>query len=440
MAANFVRLTILADDNQLDISLPAHRPVVEYIDDVVSMFGPSAASPTTAWALSSSAHGPIELDDSLADHSVSDGATLFLTKAPDAAPPPFIDDVIAEMQRSVDGGYERWTPDTRRRWLSATLAAVMLIGSGFVYLRPGDDAVVAGALAVLAAVCMAVGIAGRRGALGYLIWAGAPIVGAAVWRITHTSAVAAPLCWSLAAAGAVVAFAGYATARSRPVMVAAGIVSALFLIAGAAFAAGANPTAFTVWASIGLVVGCIVTPRIALTSSGLLAQIRRSEQMELADRAAVDAGLRRGRDVVDGLVWAESVLVVPVVATIAVTGVWEQALVAIVLVLIFALRSRSFTHVRHVAPMLGAAGVSALILGCAVPQWFSMTGTSVIGAGVVATLVVGAVVLAGQLPGLDDVPAARLRRFLDGIDLPLALAYFPVVFVGQGIYGFFWPN
>ncbi|MFW0791399.1 EsaB/YukD family protein [Gordonia sp. CPCC 205333] len=438
MGATFVRLTVLADDSQLDISLPAHRPVVEYIDDVVAMFGPSAAAPTTAWALSLPTHGPIELDDTLADHSIADGVTLHLTKAPDAAPPPFVDDVIAEMRRTVDDRYERWTAQSRRVWLSAVLAGVLLSGAGFVALQSSDTAV-AGGLAVLALVTIAIGTFARGKPLGYVTWAAAPIGGLAVWRATQSVGVAESVSWAFATGALIAALATYTSLDSRSLTLAGGLVGGSLYVAGGAFALGANPTALSVWASIGLVVVTIFTPRLALSSSGLLAQIQRSEQLELAERAAVEKGLHRGREVVDGLVWAASALLIPVVAIIAGTGVWEQGVVAVLLVLIFTLRSRSFTHSRHVAPMLGASAVSAVVVVCAVPHWIELTQAAAIIAGVVGTIIVGIAVLIGQLPALDEVPAARLRRFLDGVDLPLALAYFPVVFVGQGVYGLFWP-
>lgn len=440
MSATFVRLTVLADDSQLDVSLPAHRPVVEYIDDVLTLFGPETARNGSGWTLSSPTHGPIEIEDTLADYSVTDGTTLHLTSSIDAAQPPFVDDVIAEMRRKVDVDYRTWSGSTRAYWLTGAMAALAVWTTGVLVLR-GPTAAAAAALAVLAVLALVGGGAARSKPAAHLAWLAVPAAGGAAWRAAHSLGLAESVSFTLGAAAVAAAIASVVVGRWRAFGLAAAGVGVATLIAGAVITFGANPTAVCVWASVVPVLALIVTPRSALASSGLLALVRKTENMELADRRELGVALDRGRLVVDAVVWGASALVVPMVLTIALTGFWEQGLVAAVLAVVLLLRSRSFTHARHVGPMVAAGTVSLLAVAYSIPRWIDSDNSTI---AVVVWLVAAVLVLfgagLGQAFELPDVGAARVRRLLDSIDLPLTLAYFPIVFFAQGIYGFFWPD
>lgn len=439
MASNFVRLTVIADDNQLDVSLPAHRPIAEYIDDVLDLLGPASAAPATTWTLSSPKHGTMDLEDTLADHALADGAELHLTKSAQAAAPPFVDDVIAEMRREVSTEYRTWIPPARTRWIAAAIGAALLAGGAIVVARP-DRGVVAATLAAIALFAAIVGVIGRRNALGHVVWAAVPLAAAAAWRGAEDLGVAESVSFALAGAAVVVALGGFAVLRTVSVALTATICAVVFAVAGAAFALGANPTAASVWAAPVLVVMVIVAPNLALSSSGLLAQIRLSEQMELADRSAIAAGMARGRTTADILVWTSSILVVPVTVTTALTGVWQQGLAAGFLLAIWLLRSRNFTHARHVGPMVVASATGCAALAAAIVGWLGATGASQVALVGVAAVVVALCFVLGALPALEEVSAARMRRLLDAIDLPLAIAFIPIVFFAQGVYGLVWPK
>lgn len=439
MGANFVRLTVVSDDNQLDVSLPAQRPVVEYIDDVVGLLGPSASAAGSAWTLSTPSLGPIDLEDTLADYQIFDGARLSLTKAPDAAPPPFVDDVLAEMQRTVDVRYATWIGAHRRKWIAAAVAVVVGVCSVLVAVD-GERWPVVGVLAALALAALGGGLAARRTAMGHVAWSALAPATLATWRAAEANSLAERVVFALAAIALVVAVVAGGVLASRPIVAAAGGTAVVFAAVGLSFALGANPVAASVWALPVLVLGVIIAPRIALSSSGLLAQIRLSERMELAQREAVAAGLGRGRLIADAIVWATSVLGVPAVATIALSGVWQQGLAAVVFVVIWLLRSRNFTHVRHVAPMILAGAAGAAFLAAGLARWIGASGGSYTGVVGVVAAALAVAFGCGALPSLGEVGAARARRVLDGVDLPLALVFVPVVFFAQGVYSLVWPS
>ncbi|GAA1482458.1 type VII secretion integral membrane protein EccD [Gordonia sinesedis] len=439
MASNFVRLTVIADDDQLDVSLPAYRPIAEYIDDILELFGPAKVAPATSWTLSTPRLGTLDLEDTLAEHSLLDGAELYLTKAPQAAPPPFVDDVLGEMRRHVSERHQRWVGPARQTWIAGAAAAALLVGGALVVARP-DRATVVVALAAMAVVAVALGAFTRRHALGYLAWVGVPLVAAAAWRAGESFGLAESVAFAAAGGAAVGSLAAAIRPRSASLTMTSALCAIVFGVAGIACAAGANPTALSVWSAPLPVLVIIFAPSVALSSSGLLAQVRLGEQMELASRADIDAALVRGRTVADVMVWTSSAAVFPIVATIALTGVWQQGIAAGFLLVIWLLRSRGFTHVRHVGPMVMTAAAGATVLCAGVIDWIGLSGASMVGAIGIASVIVAGCCAAYALPPLSEVAAARVRRFLDGIDLPLAVAFIPIVFFAQGVYSLVWPS
>ena len=138
MSAMFVRLSVFWQDHQLDVSLPAHRPVIDYLDDVVELFrGRVADSEFTAdveatahlWVLSSPETGIINAERTLEDYEVLDGHKLYLSQRAEAAHAPFVDDIMAEMRSTIGASQFAWSGTTRTDGLLATmLATIALVG------------------------------------------------------------------------------------------------------------------------------------------------------------------------------------------------------------------------------------------------------------------------------------------------------------------------
>ncbi|MGB6180538.1 MAG: EsaB/YukD family protein, partial [Rhodococcus sp. (in: high G+C Gram-positive bacteria)] len=153
MGGNFVRLTVLSGNDQLDVSLPAHRPLVEYIDDILTLLSVRPSTGGQPWVLSSPLHGALALDDTLADRSVMDGSTLHLTTLDDAAQGAFVDDVISEMNRQVDAGFTPWSVAARSRWAVGTASILGLLACVLASVASPDPWVAASA-AVLVIVAL----------------------------------------------------------------------------------------------------------------------------------------------------------------------------------------------------------------------------------------------------------------------------------------------
>ncbi|MCT1515380.1 EsaB/YukD family protein [Dietzia cercidiphylli] len=438
MVTTFVRVTVIADDVQLDVSLPAHRPVIDFLPDVLELLELEVGDDPSGWALSSSATGELDPLDTLADRDFLDGSTVHLTRAEHAAATPFVDDVLAEMTRTVDAGFARWTGEDRTRWMSALSAGLISLSAVGVFQAIGG--VLSGsALAGLVVVTLLLAALSPERIGRWTTVASGVASALSAWRFTEALGTDARLAIAGGAAALAVAAVGIASRRPFPTAP-VGIALAVVLGAcGLAFALGLSSVATAAWGSIVFLVGLILTPRWALVSSGLLAQLQRSEQLELSSRAEIDRSLTRGRRVVDTAVWSIAVLAAAAAATITLRGVWQQGLISALLGLLLIFRSRSFAHARHVGPLVAAGAFALLITAFRLPTWLGVPDwvAIVIWASAAAVLLVG-FVLSGTVK-LNEVNRAEMRGWLDAADLLLMLAYVPVLVFAQGIYPYFWP-
>lgn len=438
MVTTFVRVTVIADDAQLDISLPGHRPIIDYLPDVLDLLDLETGDDPSGWSLSTPGSGPLDPLDTLADRQLLDGATVHLTRAEHAAAPPFVDDVLAEMTRTVDSDFSRWTGPSRARWtaaLSSGLLTLIAIAMALV-----EDPVLSGsALAGLVVVTLLLTATTPDIFRRWMTPPAGVSAALAAWRFADGLDTDVRTTFALAAAALAVAAAGAVSRRPFPVTPVGGIVGAVLGLCGLAFALGLSSVATAAWGSVVFLVALILAPRLALLSSGLLAQLQRSEQLELTARADIDSSLSRGRHVVDALVWSTALLAMAASAAIAFLGVWQQGLITLLLGLLLLLRSRSFAHSRHVGPLV-AAGAVALVLSCyRLPDWLGLPEAAAIAVWAVgAALLLAAFLLTG-LVSLNEVTRAEMRGWLDTADMLLMLAYVPVVVFAQGIYPYFWP-
>lgn len=438
MAATFVRLTIVSGDSQLDVSLPAQRPVAEYIDDVITLLGPRSVGTAKRLTLSSPSAGVLDLDDTLAEYDLRDGAVLHLTAPAEAAQSPFVDDVLTDMKRRVDHDYAPWSGTARSLWLTATTLALG-VAAAAVAVRYGPRWPVVGGAVVLAVLILGAAAAARGRVHAHSAWAAVPLLAVAAFRATAEPHQAAGVAVVLAAAAATVALASAVTGVGLSAVIASGFTAVVSAIAAGVFALHGNATAISVWASIGVLVVLLYTPRMALTTSGLISLIRQTERAELAERRRVDRSLRRGRYIVDGLVWGVSVLTVAISAVVAVTGVWQQGVAMIALGVLVTLRSRLFSHARHAGALIAAGTASLVVSVLPIPAWLGWDQSAIAAYGVAVAIVAFVLLQAAQWITLPEVAAARAGRILNGLDMTLTIAYVPLVFFAQGVYQLFWP-
>ena len=163
------RVSVYADDVQVDLALPARVPVgslIPLIMDIVAAQGPRGVKPAP-YRLSTLAGPSLAVSKTLAQQGIRDGTVLFLSASPAPLPAPRFDDATDAISTSLAAATQRLRSRTGR--LSGALAAGWLTTVGAVVLIRAalcaNDARQAGAAAGVLAV--AGGIALLAGAIAY---------------------------------------------------------------------------------------------------------------------------------------------------------------------------------------------------------------------------------------------------------------------------------
>lgn len=153
------RVSLHADEVQVDLALPAGVPIAALIPSVVDILAARGGKRPAAAAVAPyrlSCPGVTALDSSktLAQHAIRDGAVLLLTRASTELPVPRFDDPAEQVSATVSARTRPWTPRATR--LTAGLVAVWLAAvAGFVAV-PGGPGAPNALLAATAAAAVAV--------------------------------------------------------------------------------------------------------------------------------------------------------------------------------------------------------------------------------------------------------------------------------------------
>ncbi|MET8044654.1 type VII secretion integral membrane protein EccD [Micromonospora sp. NPDC005215] len=437
MATRFTRVTVVAGGRSLDISLPAARPVLEFVPQVCELLSltPEAAG---RWKLSTVAAGGLDPRRSLDEAGIIDAETLYLTPPEQAPLPPLVDDVVDEVQTTLDDDGSEWR-DAARMTGSAALAGVVVLA--LTYALTTMPVPVTAAPAMLFTVAALTVLAGRLlGAPG-----GTLLIAAAVpaWLVAGIAVARAadwpePAWFTAGALGAGLGAALFVLAGERWYGVAAGglAVTVLGGLGTALLAAGLDPQQTAAVGSVVVVFAVGLAPQLALSSARLVDLLRRQEESQWVGRHLVAAAVRRGQSVLSGAVVGVALAATAACVVLLTGPAGVGGLLGAVLGLVFALRSRVFTRFGQVLPMLvppvTAATVAVLDVvrltdaDEAVRAWLAVVGVLV---------VAGAVLWAGR-PRLDDVGAARLRQLFDLAEVLAVVSLAPLVIAVFG--GFDW--
>ncbi len=152
MATRFTRVTVVADGRELDVSLPAARPIGEVLPQLCALLSVAPPGAWGSWSLSN-VSGAIDSRGSLDDAGVVDADVLYLTMPEETPAPPFVEDVAEEIRTKLDADGSEWSGRSRRVGASA-VAATAVIGLVPVVLRL--PLVPAGRLGALAGVGLGV--------------------------------------------------------------------------------------------------------------------------------------------------------------------------------------------------------------------------------------------------------------------------------------------
>lgn len=427
---------MLTEGDQLDVSLPTGRPVVELMPEVLDLLGADPGIDPAVWTLSTVRAGTLDPLSTLGETDVLDGSTVYLTRETDTAAPPFVDDVLAEMTRVVDRDAAVWSGRPRAMGLSVTAVLILTVIASLMALGGGFGAA---AWLVVAVACLGAGWCAQP-VRDIVPWAAVPVTAAAVWAPMESVATSWRVAFTLTAAATAFSLAAVVARRLRPWAVVGVAVAVVLAVSGAAFVVGANPVAWCAWTTLIVVIGVMVIPRFAVNTSGILLYLRRAESMEMVARDDVHRAVRRGRQTIDAAVWTLAVVATAQMVVLAAAGVWEQGLLGALLAVVVWLRSRSFAHARHAGVLVAAAIIGSVAAALRVPDWAHWDGTATTVWCVAVSLALLVVVIAATTVRPDEVTQAQIRSVVDAVDVPLTLAFVPVLVFAQGIYPYFWPH
>lgn len=427
MATRFTRVTIAATDRQVDVSLPAAAPVGEQLPMVLRLLSVPTSSTPRRWVLSTPELGVIPRSASLDETGVLDGMVLHLTEAQEAALPPFVDDV-EQTAGDLVAQEPAFRAGDRSSGIAGLLAVLLLGACGLGLVAPSPIDWVAPALALIGAL----GIGATMTGLGATL-AAMTAVPAAVLGLSALQSGASAGATVLLPVAASIGLLGAGLVRRLPVATAGGITALVFSVVTWVMTA----TELQGYRTAGLIVvlGVIVAGlagQFALGGAGLVNLLVADERGEKVPRTAVVGAVNRGGAIATGMVWAVSVAVsaaVVLLITAPVIGIksgWAIPGVGILGALVFALRSRMYSRVRQVVPMLAVPVLAGAAIGLRIPAWFGVTDARTAAGITLGVLVLIAVLLlATGLSTLAEVPKARLRRFYEAIEFLAVLALLP---------------
>lgn len=433
MATRFTRVTIAGEDRQVDVSLPASAPVAEQLPMVLRLLSIPSTPIPRRWVLSTPELGVLPRDHSLDDTGILDGAVLFLTEAPEAAAPPFVDDVESAAAETVAEIAPAFADSYRRSGIAGLMALVLLAACWVSLAAPSPIGWLGASLAGVAALSIGALVPERGGAFVAAI--AIPAAATLVYTVDSkvNGVTAADLMLILTASA--LALTAVGLVRQATVATAGGITATVLAVsAWIGLYAGLPPFRMAGLLIVLTVLTTGLAGQFALGGAGLVNLMVADERGEKVPRLAVDRALRRGEGIATGVVWAGSVAAAVAVLvllrtpaeTTGGTAGWVPPMFGAVAATVFGLRSRMFSRTQQVVPMLGVAVVGAVGVATSLPSWTSMTNQQ--GATALALGILGLTALLVGTTGfasMAEVPRARMRRLLEALEFLTVLALVP---------------
>lgn len=501
-----MRISVFRGNTQLDVSMPSDRPVIEVIDDVVVLMAqhhtqveggasiqqlngvePYAYSSSAVdssrqdldlrdahtWVLSSPQTGIIEADDTLAQHNILDGSRLFLTSRVEAAGTPFADDAMDEIRTTLADNQWRWSGKARENTayiiasifliLGFAFGAFSLEGSGDLQTWNIDQSVAATQVGVSGLLLTILSFMSKG---DWKRWLGLGLPSVTLVIAWHVFKVFEPVEQTLFAI-AVVALASVVTAwisgrrtAAKPYRSVAGIIASLCvslssLLIGLSVGLGASLLAIAAWTAWLPVVLLMVSPRIALSTTGLPTLLRRSESGNLLKKNELERSALRSESITRGLAWFATLYGFGVSVVLAQSNYWQQGIIALLLSIVLALRSNGFSDSRIIAPLMfsGFTGVTLAI--AALLQWFDHDWkyeqvltilhpeqNSAIFWWVLIGVSIAffSAIVAADHWNRDELAESKIAQFLSIADVVSTLSLVPIILIGQGVFFYLWST
>lgn len=432
----FTRLTVIGSVRRAELAVPRDEPLGALIPQLIDLLTEPTGTVATPLALVTADGEQVDLDRSVQQQELPDGAALRLVRIDIAPPPPVVIDVTDALADALDARGDRWS-DRARRGLGAVLAGTaMAVAAAPLAQLPERGLVVAGALIVL---LLAAGISfgllgrGRVAVMFAAAAAGATVPLAATSALQssagHVSSLLSPLSTALCAGGVVLLLGVGVALRDRGALAGGAIAVILggiqigLPLLGMPLQQMAAITGVLAALLIGLV------PWAALSISGLTG---------LDDRAAEEGGITRVTadaavdDAYRALNWSAvataASLAISGAMLVAAGGVWSYCLAAS-LALVALLRTRAFP-LRVPVLLLWAAAL--LIALTALPALNAALGAQLLAMIAVLVAIIAA---AASLAQPRAHQRARLRALGNTVEMIAVTALIPLAVGVFGVYG-----
>ncbi|MDO4686491.1 MAG: EsaB/YukD family protein [Corynebacterium sp.] len=475
MTATFIRVSVFRNNRQLDVSLPADRPIIDIIDDITELFTPTDDSDetpdehtmgTNVWALSSPRTGVLDEEFALSDYHIVDGQKLFLTPQTHAALSPFVDDVMMEVRHSISDHSWRWHNKIRTSGLliiSAVLALciycpaipIILTSPNNIFEWNFTTRIFAEFMILITLFCIALSI---RKPLPHTRWLAFSLPLTAL-ILTYPLFAPFPAGIQVSALIIVGSLASIPTAyilgRGRPRNGSAGALS-LGTLAGVVFLGllcnlyGASMLALAAWSAWVPILILLVAPTIAINGSGLATLLRLNDAGETIDRSAIQQRSHRC-----SMLWFATALGCCIALTLVNSPYWQQGLCGGILALTLIFRSNGYSDARVITPLIGSGCLVCAVLAGSITTWihqkpqanpahspwwasvdpaswqpwlaFSTTATA---------LALILIALIGYQP--HEVQEARSAKVISILDTVLSLSAIPIILIAQGVLTYYW--
>ncbi|WP_329244019.1 type VII secretion integral membrane protein EccD [Actinoallomurus sp. NBC_01490] len=276
--ADLCRITIVAPDRRIDLSLPAEVPLVQMLPTLLRAAGRDLADAGLAhsgWVLQRLDGPPFENGLSLAQLDVRDGEVLYFRPRMTLIPELVYDDVADVVATGKKDRADRWRPETTRRFGLVAGALALVLGVVPI-LRSGEWHAAAIASALVAFVLVTMGVTLSR-AVGDSI--GGAALGCAALPYGFLAGLLAParthlplaalggphLLAAFAATTVIAVLAGFGVADGLPWFVGVGFAGLVGTIATAVTLLfnGADPAGVAACAVVLVMALCALIPTVS---------------------------------------------------------------------------------------------------------------------------------------------------------------------------------